>query len=36
MTDDELPKNIRDLLMLEITHADHLGFYVRDINRGEW
>ena len=34
--DDELPTNIRDLLMLEIAHADHLGFYIRDIKRGEW
>ena len=34
--DDELPKNIRDALMLEIAHADHLGFYMRDIKRGEW
>ncbi len=34
--DDDLPKNIRDLLMLEIGHGDHLGFYIRDIKRGEW
>ena len=34
--DDALPTNIRDLLMLEIAHADHLGFYIRDIKRGEW
>ena len=34
--DDQLPKNILDLLMLEIAHADHLGFYIRDIKRGEW
>lgn len=34
--DDELPKNIHDVLMLEIAHADHLGFYMRDIKRGEW
>lgn len=34
--DDALPQNIRDLLMLEIAHADYLGFYVRDIKRGEW
>ena len=34
--DDDLPQNIRDLLMLEVAHSDHLGFYVRDINRGEW
>ena len=34
--DDELPKNIRDLLMLEVGLHDHLGFYIRDIKRGEW
>lgn len=34
--DDELPENIRDLLWLEVARADHLGFYVRDITRGEW
>ena len=34
--DDALPANIRDVLMLEIAHADHLGFYIRDIKRGEW
>lgn len=34
--DDELPKNIRDLLMLEVGQHDHLGFYVRDIKRGEY
>lgn len=34
--DDELPENIRELLMLEVAHADHLGFYIRDIKRGEW
>jgi hypothetical protein len=34
--DDKLPKNIRDALMLEVAYADHLGFYVRDIKRGEW
>lgn len=36
VTDDDLPANIRDLLMLEIAHGDHLGFYIRDIKRGEW
>ena len=36
LDDDELPKNIRDLLMLEVAYADHLGFYIRDIKRGEW
>ena len=34
--DDELPKNIHDVLMLEVAHSDHLGFYIRDIKRGEW
>lgn len=34
LVDDELPKNIRDLLMLEVAYADHLGFYIRDIKRG--
>jgi hypothetical protein len=34
--DDALPENIAALLMLEVAHADHLGFYVRDIRRGEW
>lgn len=34
--DDELPKNIRDLLNLEVALHDHLGFYIRDIKRGEW
>ena len=34
--DDALPANIRELLMLEVAHGDHLGFYIRDIKRGEW
>jgi hypothetical protein len=34
--DDDLPQNIRELLWLEVAHGDHLGFYVRDIKRGEW
>jgi hypothetical protein len=34
--DNALPANIRELLMLEVAHADHLGFYIRDIKRGEW
>jgi hypothetical protein len=34
--DEDLPKNIRDLLNLEVARDDHLGFYVRDIKRGEW
>jgi hypothetical protein len=31
--DDELPINIRALLMLEVAHADHLGFYLCDVER---
>jgi hypothetical protein len=34
--DEKLPKNIRDLLNLEVARGDHLGFYIRDIKRGEW
>jgi hypothetical protein len=33
--DDDLPKKIRDLLMLEVAYGDHLGFYIRDIKRAE-
>lgn len=36
VNDDELPTNIRAVLMLEVAHADHLGFYISDIKRGEW
>ena len=31
--DDELPADIRELLMLEVGHRDHLGFYIADIKR---
>lgn len=34
--DEDLPANIRDLLLLEFARDDHLGFYIRDIKRGEW
>jgi hypothetical protein len=34
--DDALPANIRELLMLEVAYGNHLGFYIRDIKRGEW
>jgi hypothetical protein len=34
--DDELPKNIRDLLNLEVGYNDQLGLHIRDIKRGEW
>jgi len=33
---DELPAHIRALLYLEVVHADHLGYYIRDIKRGKW
>lgn len=34
--DEELPQNIRELLSLEVDGHACLGFYVRDIKRGEW
>lgn len=34
--DDELPANIRELLYLETERGQPLGFYIRDIKRGEW
>ena len=34
--DDELPKNIRDLLYLETERDQPLGYFIRDIKRGEW
>lgn len=34
--DDELPANIRDLLYLEVEYNNPLGFFIRDIKRGEW
>lgn len=34
--DEDLPANIRDLLCLETEHNRPLGFYIRDIKRGEW
>ncbi len=34
--DDDLPANIRELLCLEIEHGQPLGFFIRDIRRGEW
>ena len=34
--DAALPTNIRDLLNLETEHGQHLGFFIRDIKRGEW
>lgn len=36
VNDDELPKNIRDLLYLETERGQPLGFFIRDIKRGEW
>ena len=34
--DDELPANIRELLYLETEHGQPLGYFIRDITRGEW
>jgi hypothetical protein len=34
--DDELPANIRELLYLETERGQPLGFFIRDITRGEW
>lgn len=34
--DDDLPKNIRDVLYLEVEHGQPLGYFIRDIKRGEW
>jgi hypothetical protein len=34
--DEELPQNIRELLNLEVAWNQCLGFYIRDIKRGEW
>ena len=34
--DDKLPANIRELLYLETERGQPLGFFIRDINRGEW
>lgn len=34
--DDELPANIRDMLFLETERGQCLGFFIRDIKRGEW
>ena len=34
--DDDLPANIRDLLYLETERGQPLGFFIRDIKRGEW
>jgi len=36
VNDDELPKNIQDLLNLEAECNQPLGFFIRDIVRGEW
>jgi len=34
--DDDLPANIRELLYLETERGQPLGFFIRDIKRGEW
>ena len=36
VNDDELPKNIRNLLYLETERGQPLGFFIRDIKRGKW
>jgi len=36
VNDEELPANIRDLLYLETERGQPLGFFIRDIKRGEW
>ena len=33
--DEDLPKNIQELLLLEVGHGDPLGVYIRDIKRGD-
>lgn len=34
--DADLPAHIRELLYLEIERGQLLGFFIRDIKRGEW
>jgi len=34
--DDELPENIRAVLYMEIEYNQPLGYFIRDIKRGEW
>ena len=34
--DDELPENIRAVLCMETEYNQPLGYFIRDIKRGEW
>ena len=34
--DDDLPANIRELLYLETEYNQPLGYFIRNIKRGEW
>ena len=34
--DDDLPANIRALLHMEVEYNQPLGYFIRDIKRGEW
>ena len=34
--DDKLPENIRAVLYLETEYNQPLGYFIRDIKRGEW
>ena len=34
--DDDLPANIRALLYMETEYNQPLGYFIRDIKRGEW
>jgi hypothetical protein len=34
--DDDLPANIRELLYMETERGQPLGYFIRDIKRGEW
>ena len=34
--DDKLPENIRAVLYLETEYNHPLGYFIRDIKRGEW
>ena len=36
VNDEDLPANIRELLCLEVERGQCLGFFIRDIKRGEW
>jgi hypothetical protein len=34
--DDDLPAEIRALLMIEVGYGDHVGFYIDDIKPADW